>query len=452
MAGIFKAYDIRGRFGRDFSSETFYTIGRLLPTIVPAHRVAVGRDARVSSPALCDALCRGLSHAGCSVDDLGLATTPMVYYAAGAQGYDLALQITASHNPPEYNGLKVSRKGGVPVGYDTGLRELESLMNHPLPPPVAAPPALNRRELLETYLEFLSAWRPNLAGLRLAMDCSNGMAALVARRLFGDGIEYLYDQVDGTFPHHSPNPMEVESRRSLADSVTRHGLDVGVIFDGDADRVMFVDEHGEFVRPDLMIPIVAAPFLRAHPGATVLCDIRTSRGVTEALLHAGARVEIWKVGHAFAKVRMRELDAVCGGELAGHYYFRDFFNCDSGELAAMIALDELAAARRSGRNFDSLLAPMLAVANSGELNYRVDRKQEAMDLVRDALVREAAPTTLLDFDGYRIEYPDWWVSIRASNTESYLRLILEADDPELLRRKRGEIEQRLQPFFTDGRS
>ncbi|MDD5708103.1 MAG: phosphomannomutase/phosphoglucomutase [Kiritimatiellae bacterium] len=445
---IYKAYDIRGVFGRDFDAETVHRIGRWLPEIVPARRALVGRDARASSPAICEALCRGLTEAGCDVDDMGLATTPMVYCFTARHGYDLSLQITASHNPACHNGLKVSRREALPVGYDTGLAELEQrVTTGRIPPPAVAPGHLRQVQLLDEFIAFLAPWRPDIGNLRLAIDCSDGMAALVARPLLGDAPRYLFDTPDGAFPHHPPNPLEEASRVALTAAVQSGNLDAGVIFDGDGDRVMFIDERGRFVRPDLMIAVIAARFLRKEPGAAVLQDIRTSRGVSEGLRAAGARPAMWKVGHAFAKLKMRELDAVCGGELAGHYYFRDFFYCDSGELAALIALGELASARRRGQTFSELLAPLARYANTGELNFPVGRKDEAMRAVCDALMREAPPDTVLDFDGYRIEYPEWWISIRKSNTEAYLRVIIEARDDTMLADRRDRVERLLRPYI-----
>ena len=448
--GIFKAYDIRGRYGETLTLDIAHRIGRCLPQVVPARRALIGRDARASSPALAEALGRGLTEAGCEVDDLGSATTPMVYFLTARHGYDLSVQVTASHNPAPDNGFKISRREARPVGYETGLGRLEQLVDSGrLPPPAAAP---GRRQLidgLDEFLAFLAPWRPDLSDLRLAVDGSDGMAALVARPLLGDRPRYLADTPDGAFPSHAPNPLDPAGHGPLADCVRRERLDAGVIFDGDADRVMFIDEQGRFVRPDLMIAPIAGRFLRGEPGATVLQDIRTSRGVTEALVRLGARPAMWKVGHAYAKEKMRELGAVCGGELAGHYYFRDFFWCDSGELAALVALGELAAAHRRGLRFSDWLAPVDCYANTGELNYRIARKREAMEHVRRQLTAEREPLALLDFDGYRIEYADWWASIRPSNTEPYLRLIIEAGDAAHLHARREQIEKLLAPF-VDG--
>jgi phosphomannomutase len=445
---VFKAYDIRGEFGREFDAQSVYSIGRCLPELLQARRVLVGRDARLSSPAVRDALCQGLIEAGADVDDLGLATTPMVYYFTARDGYDASVQITASHNPPSHNGLKISATGARPVGRDTGLAVLEARVAGVLPPPAARTGQWRPVSRLPEFVAFLRPWVPDLRGLRLAVDGSDGMAGLLARDLFGPETTYLNCEPDGAFPHHGPNPLEAANRAQLTATVRAQQLDAGVIFDGDADRVMFLDETGAFLQPDFLIPLIAGRFLRAEPGATILCDIRTSRGVTDALTAAGAQPVLWKVGHAFAKLKLRETGAVCGGELAGHYYFRDFCHCDSGELAALIVLGELAAAHARGLSFRQLLAPVCRYANSGELNFTVERKADAMEALRVALVTEAPPRTVLDFDGLRLDYADWWINIRPSNTEPYLRVVMEADTPSRLRERRMRVERLLAPFVS----
>lgn len=443
---IYKAYDIRGVFGREFDEGTAYRIGRCLPELLHARRVLVGRDVRRSSPVLIEALGRGLLEAGADVDDMGLATTPMVYCFTARDGYDASVQITASHNPADCNGFKISTTGARPVGRDTGLAELERRVAGVLPPVAAHHGQLRQVSRQRAFVDFLRPWIPDLTGLRFAVDCSDGMAGLIARDLFGPQTGLLNDTPDGAFPHHGPNPLESANREQLAALVRETRLDAGVIFDGDADRVMFLDETGAFIQPDYLIPIIAGRFLRGTPGATVICDIRTSRGVTEALSAAGAKPILWKVGHAFAKVKMRETGAVCGGELAGHYYFHDFFNCDSGELAALVVLGELAAARARGLTFRQLLAPISRYANSGELNFSVARKEDAMAALRATLTAESTPQALLDFDGWRIEYSDWWINIRPSNTEPYLRVVLEALTSARLSERRAMVERLLQPY------
>ncbi len=437
--GIFKAYDIRGVYGDGLDEDMAYRVGRHLPELLGGRRALVGRDARLSSPSLSEALLRGLSDAGCDADDMGLASTPMVYYFTAEKGYDFSIQVTASHNPPEYNGLKISRAGARPVGYDTGLADLERAVADPLPPAVAKG-RVTKVDYRGEFIDFLRPWVPDLSGLRLVVDCSDGMASLVVRDLFGNGPRYVAASPDGSFPHHAPNPFEPDGRTLVVKTVRETKADAGVIYDGDADRMMLIDEKGDFVRPDLMIGVMALPFLRREPGATILHDIRTSRGVTEFLRENGAKTAMWKVGHAFAKVKMRELGAAFGGELAGHYYFRDFHWCDSGELASLVALGELAAARRRGVSLSGLVAPIDRYANTGELNFRIEDKAGAMERLCEHFVSREEPSALYDFDGYRVEYPDWWFNVRPSNTEPYLRLIVEARTPDMLAARRAEIE------------
>lgn len=444
---IYKAYDIRGTFGRDWDADTACRIGRCLPGLLHARRLLLGRDARRSSPAIREALCRGLLDAGADIDDLGLATTPMVYCFTALDAYAASIQITASHNPAEDNGLKISTAGARPVGRDTGLAELERRVAGVLPPPAPRPGRLRTLDRRAAFVDWLRPWMPDLSGMRIAVDCSDGMAGLVARDLFGAAAIYLNDSPDGNFPHHPPNPLNPAAREMLAKRVRNDRLDAGVIFDGDADRVMFLDETGAFVQPDFLIPVIARRFLRASPGATVVCDVRTSRSVLETLRADGANPVLWKVGHAFAKEKMRETGAVCGGELAGHYYFRDFFCCDSGELAALIVLGEAAAARARGLSFREWIAPIVGrYANSGEINYTVEHKEKALAAVRAGLLAERRPDSLLDFDGLRLDFPDWWISIRPSNTEPYLRVVLEADTETHLSGRRAQVDRMLAPF------
>ncbi|MBQ9726340.1 MAG: phosphomannomutase/phosphoglucomutase [Kiritimatiellae bacterium] len=450
MNSAFHAYDIRGVWGVDFDASVVYRIGRCLPGLLGASRVLVGRDVRTSSPALFDALARGLAEAGADVDDMGLCTTPMTYFFTGERGYEAAVMITASHNPTEYNGLKISRKGALPVGEDSGLPALGRRIEAELPPPAAEPGAVRRLDLLDDYLAWHRRRLPDLAGLKLVVDCSNGMAGLLARRLFGEGegTVYLNETPDGTFPNHPPNPLLPEATAQLSAEVVRRGADLGVIFDGDADRVAFVDGAGAFVRPDVVTALLAERFLADEPGAAVLCDIRTSRGVTERIAALGGEPHLWKVGHAFAKVKLRELRAPCGGELAGHYYFRDFHWCDSAVLCAEIVLGLAAAAKRGGRSFADLVRGIDVYANSGECNYTVPDKDGALAAVRAWAETLPPPERVLDFDGVRYDWPDWWFNVRKSNTEPYLRLIAEAKTPALLAERKAAVEAAIRPFLA----
>jgi phosphomannomutase len=449
--GAFKSYDIRGIWEKDFDATTVYKIGRCLPTLLSADRVLIGRDARSSSPVIFDALMRGITEAGADVDSMGLTTTPMTYYFTGKKGYACAVMITASHNPKEYNGLKISRKGALPVGSDSGLKTLEAMIAGELPPVAAVPGKINEVNFHDEYIEFYREQLPCFDGLKVAVDCSNGMSSLFVRPLFGNAVDCIYEEIDGTFPNHAPNPLEPEATLALREKVKQGGYDIGVIFDGDADRVMFVDNHGEFVRPDIITGILAEYYLGKEPGKPVLCDIRTSRGVTEYVAKLGGVPHLWKVGHAFAKVKLRELGAIVGGELAGHYYFRDFFCCDSAFLCAMLVLGVAAKVKQEGRSFSDLLKAIDPYANTGECNYTIEEKDAAIDAVIEAAKQEfGVPSTFLDFDGVRCEWPTWWFNIRKSNTEPYLRLVAEAQTENELAERKAFIENVLKNFIRKG--
>ena len=282
---------------------------------------------------------------------------------------------------------------------------------------------------IDDYVGWLAAHGGDRSGLRFAVDCSDGAAGILAKRLFPDAV-VINDVPDGNFPHHSPNPLKAEARGQIAALVREQGLDCGVIFDGDADRAMFVDERGEFIQPDYLIPVVAETF---EERGAVIHDVRTSRAAIERLRESGFTPVMGKVGHAYAKVLLRETKAVCGGELAGHYYFRDFVHCDSGELAALRILSAFAAAKRNGKSVSAFMAPMLGkYANSGEVNFVVADKASAIRRVLDAAGTLAVETGRSEIDGYRLEYAEGWISVRQSNTEPYLRLIVECDTRERL--------------------
>ena len=430
--GFFKAYDMRGTFGKDFDLSLVRRVGAVLPQVVGGRRWLVGRDCRETSPAVRDALVAGLQAAGAEVTDLGSATTPMVYFATAQGDFDGSVQITASHNPPSDNGLKVSRRGALPVGgveIEKAMQRIEAAGGAALGRPMETPSPSDYSLRLSDYIDWLKAHAGgDFTRLRFAVDCSDGMAGILAHELFGPGAVYLNDTPDGRFPHHSPNPLLAEAREQLSATVREEGLDCGVIFDGDADRCMFVDETGEFIQPDYLIPVLAATY---PDGGTVIHDVRTSRAAIEALRAEGFTPVMGKVGHAFAKVLLRETGAVCGGELAGHYYFRDFFNCDSGELAALRLLVAFAQAKSAGQTVSEMLAPITRkYANSGEMNFSVDDKPAAIARVLEAAKGLGAETGRSDIDGYRIEYAEGWVSVRQSNTEPLLRLLVECDTPE----------------------
>ena len=455
--GFFKAYDMRGTFGVDFDLKTVYRVALALPKVVTprargaaAPRWLVGRDCRMSSSAIHDALLKGLSDAGAEVSDLGLSTTPMVYFFTAKDGFDGSVMITASHNPPGDNGLKVSKATALPVGYADGLDEVERMVmgaeTGERGESSGAPGIKEIPDSLSRYVAWQAERCKDISNLKFAIDASNGMAGIFARDLFPNAV-LLNDTPDGRFPAHSPNPLKAEAREEVAKVVRERGLDCGVLFDGDADRAMFVDERGEFVQPDYLIPVVARstraylttalpnPLTTALPNPPrVIHDVRTSRGAIEALKEDGFEPVMVPVGHAFAKPALRRVGALCGGELAGHYYFSEFFGCDSGLLAATRILGEVAKAKAAEMTFSEMVRPISSrYANSGELNFEVEDKDAAVERALAAAARELPPeVSRSEMDGVRVEYESGWFNIRKSNTEPLLRLVAECDTPSRL--------------------
>ena len=447
--GAFHAYDIRGIYNVDFDRETAYKVAYFIPELLGTDKVAVGRDCRVSSDEIHDVVLKGITDAGADVYDLGLTTTPAVYFATANCGFKASIQITASHNGPQYNGMKVSTENARAVGYDAGLKTIRQWIDEGRPTPVAAKRgSVHPLDVTEDYLAFLLRYKGDYSNIRIAMDLSNGMANLYAKRIFGDAPDYLFDELDGRFPNHDPNPLIPKNIEALQALVRKSGADVGVIYDGDADRVMFVDENARFISPDLMIAVLGRYFLveRGEKGL-VLQDIRSSKAVGEYLAPMGGEMRTWKVGRAFAAEKLREIDGVYGGELAGHYYFRDFFYSDSGLLASIIILNVVSALKKEGRTLSSLIAEIEKYENSGEINFRLEDKAGAMEAVREMFCAQEKPTAFMDFDGYRVEFPQWWFNIRPSNTEPYLRFICEASSRELLDEKVAAVRKLLESEF-----
>jgi len=473
----FKAYDIRGVYGRDFDSSDVRKIGFFLPKLLNAGTVLVGRDDRASSPEVFEALCDGMTLSGADVVSIGQATTPTVYFAAATKGFAAAVQITASHNAAEYNGLKVCKTGALPVDYSTGLADLEKMCGTKEIVPAKKRGTVSELNVRGDYLDFLRQYLPDLSKLKIGVDCSNGMAGLLIKELLGKKPKYIFDEIDGTFPNHPPNPLEEKNCADLKKLVLDNKLDIGLIFDGDGDRVMFIDERGRYVQPDLITAVLAEYYLNpptppfGHPSDggdrsqhqnplqggvreagggfsknRVLHDIRTSKAVTERIIELGGEPHMWKVGHSFAKRKMRELGCIVGGELAGHYYFRDFFNCDSGILTGLIVLSVAAKLKADGKPFSTCIDGLLRYANSGEINFRIENKNGAIAALVKKFTTEEKPTAIYDFDGYRIEFADWWFNVRPSNTEPWLRLLIEAKDQTTLAAKRSAIEAILKDF------
>ncbi|MFA7116370.1 MAG: phosphomannomutase/phosphoglucomutase [Bacteroidales bacterium] len=486
----FHAYDIRGIYNVEFNKEDVYKIGFFLRELLNTDKILVGRDDRISSPEIHDFLLKGICDSGADVYDLGLATTPLVYFSTAIKCFDASVQITASHNPKQYNGLKISKTNALPVGYDTGLKTLETWVNegHEIQV-VEKKGQVFDLDMKKDYLKFQLRYLGDISNLNVTADLSNGMASLFIKDILGEGVKasanantkrpnihYLFDIMDGNFPNHEANPLIPENTAVLRKTVVENGSDCGVIYDGDADRVAFVDENGRAISPDLMIAVLGNFFLKgcgSSPRAkeiqtelakkenlsagtkmsrsvkrklvTVIQDIRSSKAIGEYLAPMGGKMYTWKVGRAYAAPKLREIDGLFGGELAGHYYFKDFFYSDSGILASLILMDIVSQMKHKGVKLSELIDHIIHYENSGEINFRIKDKQAAMDKVRNYFESKETPTKVMDFDGYRLEFPDWWFNIRPSNTEPYLRFLCEATTKELLAEKisitRSIIEQ-----------
>ena len=443
----FHSYDIRGIYGEDFNQKDVYKIGFFLPKLLKVDKILVGRDVRVSSDEIFELLVSGITDAGVDVYDAGLATTPMVYFLTAKEGFDGSVMITASHNPREHNGMKISKTNALPVGYDTGLNELEKMVLNNRVEPAGKKGKIVPFDKHQLYEDFLKSYLPDMSNLNVVVDCSNGMAGLFVQNLLGDNPVYINAELDGSFPNHDPNPLNPDNIVQLQEKVLSVDADLGIIYDGDADRVMFVDEKGKFISPDLMIALMGHYFLAKNPKTKVLQDIRTSKSVKEYLSQwSNVEMAMWKVGRAHAAPKLREIDGLYGGELAGHYYFKDFFYSDSGILASLIILEVVQEMKKKGKSVSELINDIASYANSGEINFKISQKQAAMEAVKTFFTEKEKPLAVYDFDGYRIEFADWWFNIRPSNTEPYLRLLVEARDKVLLNDKVHAVENLVKKF------
>jgi phosphomannomutase len=440
---IFKAYDIRGVVPDELDAQIAYRVGRAVARHLKAPQLAIGRDARASSPELFEALVRGVADEGVDHLDLGLVSTPMLYFAVERHATGGGVMITASHNPPRYNGFKVCREHAIPVGEASGLREIEALANTLAPAAAAARRGRGRSvDVREDYARHVLAMGEGRPRLRVAIDCGNGMASVglepVLARLDLE-VERLYFEPDGSFPNHEADPLKRENLRDVAAAVKRTGASFGVAFDGDADRAVFVDEQGEPIASDLVTALLAQRALARRPGARVLYDLRSSRATAEAIEAAGGVAEMCRVGHSFVKARMREVDAVFAGELSGHFYFRfsPTLVADDGIAAFVAMLDVLS---RDPRPLSRLVAPLRRYAASGEINRRVADIGAILAAVE---AEHTGAPEISHLDGLLVRYPDWWFNLRPSNTEPVLRLNLEAATREAMESRRDALLARI---------
>lgn len=442
MAGIFKAYDVRGIYPDEINEATARNIGRAFPVVLEdadrakGSAVAVSRDMRSHSQPLAEALIEGLTAAGLDVIDIGLATTPMNYFAVGYLDTAAGIQVTASHNPARYNGLKFSRHGARPVSGDHGIPLLESTVAARSFPESVGPGEISTAEVFEAYQAWALSFATNTEKpLKVVVDAANGMGVLYRPILEQLGIELvpLYFELDGTFPNHEANPLKLENLEDLSAKVLESGADLGVSFDGDADRAAFVDEQGRPIGSDLSTALIAGELLAHESGKHILYDLRSSRAVAEYIEEKGGIPVRERVGHSFMKATLRAVQGLFGGELAGHYYFRDANHADSSILAVIEILNLL---RRRGQTMSEAVAPLERYAKSPEINFEVEDKEAKLD----ELAEQYADAEIDFLDGITCTYPDWWFNVRPSNTEPYLRLVLEAADEEALAARTTELQ------------
>ena len=433
---IFKAYDIRGTYPDDLDEGLSRRIGAAFAEFTSAERVVVARDCRLSSPSLAEAFIEGVTGRGADVVDVGLATTDMLYFASGSLDLPGAM-FTASHNPPEYNGLKLCREGAAPIGEETGLREIRDLaLGDPGPSP-STTGSVRERSMLEEYVEHVLGFVDvsRMSPLTVVADAANGMAGLVLEPIFERlpaKLIGLYLDLDGTFPNHPADPIQPENQEDLRKAVVEHGADVGLAFDGDADRVFVVDEDAVGVSGSLLVALIAATLLERQPGATILHNVICSWVVPEVIRERGGTPLRTRVGHSFIKQVMAETGAVFGGEHSGHYYFRDHYRADSGLIAALLVLERMSEA---GVPLSSLLAPFRRYHASGEINSEVEDPPAVIERIAERYADGAQDR----LDGLTVEYDDWWFNVRPSNTEPLLRLNVEARDEDLLAEKTAEV-------------
>ncbi|MBO0847633.1 MAG: phosphomannomutase/phosphoglucomutase [Nocardioides sp.] len=437
---VFKAYDVRGTVPDQLDEQLAQRTGGAFVSVVGAATVVVGHDMRPSSPGLAAAFARGAADAGADVLVIGLASTDQLYFASGRLGHPGAM-FTASHNPARYNGIKLCRSGAVPIGGDSGLYEIRDAVSRPEQASTRTPGQISQRDVLEAYAAHLVKLAP-VRGRRLkvVVDAGNGMAGLTAPVVFeriGHAVELvpMYFELDGTFPHHEANPIEPENLVDLQKCVVAENADIGLAFDGDADRCFVVDELGRAVSPSTLTALIAARALADEPGATVIHNLITSRYVPELVRELGGTPVRTRVGHSFIKATMAETDAVFGGEHSGHFYFRDFWRADSGMLAALHTLGALA---DSDRPLSELLETYTRYRLSGEVNSAVADPEGTLAAV-EAAYAGTSGATVDHLDGLTVSTDDWWINVRPSNTEPLLRLNVEGTDEATMTRVRDDV-------------
>ncbi len=436
---IFKAYDVRGIYGEDLTDEIAYRIGRAAAQYLNVSQIAVGRDMRLSSPQLAAALIRGITDQGIDAIDLGMTTTDELYFAVGKFNYPAGVMITASHNPGQYNGMKFCRAQAFPISLETGLADIRDLAISGNFVEPAHKGQVIQRDVLDDYVQHALSFIDvsKVKPLKVVIDAGNGMAGMVMPHVFKHlpcELVPLYFELDGSFPNHPASPIEPENMADLQKKVREVGADLGAAFDGDADRMFPVDEHGNIVDGSMVTAIAANSLLHKHPGSSILYNLIVSKSVPELVNGLGGKAVRTRVGHSYIKAEMRKLNGIFGGEHSGHFYFRDNWYADSGLIAFLITLELVSV---EGKPLSELLRPLDKWVRSREINSRVSDVQGKLQALEEKYGKDALAVDHMD--GITVDYGDWWFNVRPSNTEPLLRLNVEAKSRELLEQKRDEL-------------
>jgi len=446
---IFQAYDIRGIYPSTLNEEAAYLIGRAFVKFLkkPRLNIVVGRDGRLSSPALFRALTKGIIDQGANVIDIGLAITPMLYFAVAHFKYDGGIMVSASHNPPQYNGFKLVRVKAIPISEKSGIEEIKNLVLEGLQP-TRRPPGRHlfktikkgkvvKKEVLKEYVRFnLKDFNlKKILPLKIVVDTANAVPGIVVPEFFKKincKIYHLYSKLDGSFPNHFPSPHEEKNLKAIKKEVLNKKADLGIAFDGDGDRIIFVDEKGKMIPGDLITALLAKLILKKNPGEKVLCDVRSSNVVRDIIRENGGMVVIGRIGHSFIKERMRKENIIFQGELNGHYYLRSHYFCEAPFYVIFRVLEEMS---KTGKKISELIKPFQRYCHSGEINFKVKNKKKVLE----TLENKFKDGKVLKTDGIRIDFPDWWFNARPSHTEPVLRLVVEAKTKKLMEQKKKEL-------------
>lgn len=446
-SSVFKSYDIRGLSPGEITVELAERLGRAMVVWSKARRVVVGKDMRATTPELTNALVRGITQQGATAIDVGLVTTPMFYFAVATNtSAECGVMVTASHNPAEYNGFKLVRAGAIPVGSGSGMEEIRDLVLKNEFPDVTTAGSVESAPVQEAYINTVLGLVPTStdASLAIVIDAGNGMAGAVLPELCArlhHTVTPLFWELDGTFPNHEANPLKEETLEVLKQTVLKRRAALGVAYDGDADRVGFVDETGQVVPADLLAALLVPELLRRHPTSAVVMDVRCSRVFDEEIRAASGRSVLSRVGHAFMKRVLKEEQACFGAELSAHYYFSDFYGVECSDLVLLLLIDVLT---RTQKPLSELIKPLRRYSQSGELNFRVSDTGVAMQAVREHFASQVEK--IIEIDGLRMEHTDWWISVRSSNTEPLLRLNVEGQTEAIMTAQRDAAISVIQKY------